>query len=161
MTMLELMIAVGVFLVGITGTLVLVILAIGSNGRNRQQSNSTAIVQMVAEKISSIPASTSPNLTITDCANNANVVSTAAGGPSLLSSGDINYGATAPAGYSMIYTTCGSSGRQMTYDVRWNIQTISSYVKLVTVSGRMTNAGTDLKFFSPVVTIRTQAGQGT
>lgn len=159
--MLELMIAAAVFLIGMTGSVVLVVLAIGSNGRNRQQSNSTAIAQMVTEKISSIPASTSPNLTITDCTNTGNVVSTAAGGPTLLSSGDIDYSANAPVGYSMIYTACGTNGRQVTYDVRWSIQTISSYVKLVTVSARMTNAGTDLKFFSPVVTIRTEAGQGT
>jgi type II secretory pathway pseudopilin PulG len=158
MTLIELMIAMLVFLVGVTGTMGLMIVAIGTNGRNRQQSNSTAIAQMVAEKISSVPASASPNLTITDCTNANNTVSTAAGGPTLLASGAIDFSAAAPAGYSMSYAACGTNGRQISYDVRWNIQTISPYVKLVTVSAKMRGAGTDLKYFSPAVTIRTQVG---
>jgi prepilin-type N-terminal cleavage/methylation domain-containing protein len=158
MSLVELMIAMMVFVVGVTGTMVLMIIAVGTNGRNRQQSNATAIAQMVTEKISSVPASASPNLIITDCTNANNTVSTAAGGPTLLASGAIDFSAAVPANYSMSYTACGTNGRQMAYDVRWNIQTISPYVKLVTVSAKMRGAGTDLKYFSPAVTIRTQVG---
>ena len=154
MTLIELMIAMLVFLVGVTGTMVLMMVALGTNGRNRQQSNSTAIAQMVAEKISS--ASATPVLTIPDCAANNLNINTGAGGPGVLASGDIDYSAAAPAGYSMLYTTCGTNGRQVVYDVRWNVQTIPPYVKQLTVSARMSGAGNDLRYFSPVVTIRTQ-----
>jgi len=53
-----------------------------------------------------------------------------------LASGDVNFSAAAPAGYSMNYTACGPvGGAQSVYDVRWNIQTPSTFVKLITVVG--------------------------
>jgi len=66
--------------------------------------------------------------------------------------------AGAPAGYYMSYTSCGTSGRQSTYDVRWNVQTPSGYVKLVTVSARLKGAGTNAILFSLPVTIRSMVG---
>jgi hypothetical protein len=44
------------------------------------------------------------------------------------------------------------------YDVRWNIQTPSNYVKLVTVSAKMQGSGTNPILFSLPVTIRSMAG---
>jgi len=64
----------------------------------------------------------------------------------------------APAGYYLSYVACGTSGRQATYDVRWNIQTPSAYVKLVTVSAKMKGSGTNQVLFSLPVTIRSMAG---
>jgi hypothetical protein len=58
----------------------------------------------------------------------------------------------------MLYTTCGTAGRQSTYDVRWNIQTPSTYVKLVTVSARLKGSGTNQILFSLPVTIRSMVG---
>ena len=161
MTLIELMIALVVLLVGVVGSMSLVALSIGSDGRNRQQSNSTALSQMLTEKISSVKASTSPVLTVTDCVGNSYTVDTAAGGSALTAAGDVDFTQATVADYSMLYTDCGTNGRQMTYDLRWNIQQTSSYVKFVTVSSRMKNAGGDLKFFSLPVTVRTLVGQGT
>ncbi len=161
MTLIELMIALVILLVGVVGSMSLVALSIGSDGRNRQQSNSTALSQMLTEKISSVKASTSPVLTVTDCVGNSYTVNTAAGGSTLTASGDVDFTQAPVANYNMSYTDCGTSGRQMTYDLRWNIQQTSSYVKFVTVSSRMKNAGRDLKFFSLPVTVRTLVGQGT
>jgi prepilin-type N-terminal cleavage/methylation domain-containing protein len=161
MTLIELMIALVILLVGVVGSMSLVALSIGSDGRNRQQSNSTALSQMLTEKISSVKASTSPVLSVTDCVGTISQVNTAFGGSTLTASGDVDFTQAPVAFYSMVYTDCGTGGRQMTYDLRWNIQQTSSYVKFVTVSARMKNAGRDLKFFSLPVTVRTLVGQGT
>jgi prepilin-type N-terminal cleavage/methylation domain-containing protein len=164
MTLIELMIALVVLLVGVVGSMSLVALSIGGNGRSRQQSNSVTFTQMVTEKIASINASSTTALTITDCSGNNFNVSTAVGGANLLGSGDVDFTQSpAPANYSMTYNECGTAGRTAVYDVRWNIQAVngSSYVKLLTVSARMQKAGGDLKFFSLPVTITTLIGQGT
>ena len=162
MTLIELMIALVILLVGVVGSMSLVALSIGSDGRNRQQSNSTALSQMITEKISSVKASNSPVLTVTDCAGNSYTVYTAAGGGALTTSGDVDFTQTPVANYSMSYTDCGTGGKQITYDIRWNIQqSFSTYVKFVTVSSRKKNAGGDLKFFSLPVTVRALVGQGT
>lgn len=162
MTLIELMIAMFVLLVGVVGSMSLVALSIGGNGRNRQQSNSTAMVQMVTEKLSSINASSTTTFQITDCSGNTFTLNTAAGGATLLSSGDVDFSQSpAPSGYSMQYTECGTSGRTATYDVRWNIQVVSPYVKSLTISAKQQKAGTDLKYFSIPVTFHTLMGQGT
>jgi prepilin-type N-terminal cleavage/methylation domain-containing protein len=167
MSLIELMIASLVLTVGVLGCAVLIPLAIGTNSKNRQQSNSTVIAQMTMEKISSASAGGSAALTITDCAGNANTInitgSTGGTGATLLSSGSIDFtpvqgSAGAPVGYYMSYTSCGTSGRQSTYDVRWNVQTPSSYVKLVTVSAKMKGSGTNQILFSLPVTIRSLVG---
>jgi hypothetical protein len=122
---------------------------------------------MTMEKITSASAGGSTTLTITDCAGTANTInitgSTGGTGATVLSSGSIDFSQSqgssgAPVGYYMSYTSCGTAGRQSTYDVRWNIQTPSNYVKLVTVSARLKGAGTNAILFSLPVTIRSMAG---
>jgi prepilin-type N-terminal cleavage/methylation domain-containing protein len=167
MSLIELMIASFVLMVGVLGCAVLIPIAIGTNSRNSQQSNSTVIAQMTMEKIASASAGGSATLTITDCAGTANTInitgSTGGTGAALLSSGSIDFlqvqgSSGAPAGYYMYYTTCGTSGRQSAYDVRWNIQTPSNYVKLVTVSAKLKGSGTNQILFSLPVTIRSMVG---
>jgi prepilin-type N-terminal cleavage/methylation domain-containing protein len=164
MTLIELMIAMVVLLVGVVGSMALIAYAMGGNGRSKQQSNATVVAQMLSEKISSQKASTSSDLTVSDCTGTANTVHTAAGGGALTSSGDVDFTQAAVPGYQMYFTDCGTNGRQMTYDVRWTITqptTVSTYLKLVVVSAKMKGAGTDSKVFSLPVTIRTLVGQGT
>lgn len=172
LTIIELMIAMFVLAVGILASMSLVIMAINGNFRSKQQSNSTALAQMVTEKIMSIPAYTNPTLTLTDCTNTNYSVSTtgnttsAGAGAALTSSGDVDYTQAKVTNYNMAYTDCGTANRQMTYDVRWNIRTITNnpYVKLLTVSARLntvSNGATAGAVFGPVVTIKTVVGQGT
>jgi len=162
MSLVELMIALLVLLVGLVGSMSLVAISIGGNGRNKQQSNSTVISQMMLEKLSSQKASLSQNLTITDCiGNSTSTVFTSAGGSPLNGSGDVDYTQAAVTGYQMLYVDCGTRGRSITYDVRWNITQPTPYTKLVIVSTKMQNAGGDLKFFSLPVTVRSLVGQGT
>ena len=171
MSLIELMIASFVLIVGVLGCAVLIPIAIGTNSKNRQQSNSTVIAQMVMEKLSSVSASTSPTLTITDCVGTTNVStagSLAGTGATVVTSSGPNQGSIdfspaqgssgAPAGYYMSYTACGTLGRQSIYDVRWNIQTPSTYVKLYTVSAKLQGSGTNQILFSLPVTIRSMGG---
>jgi len=170
LTIIELMIAMVVLAVGILGSMSLVIMAINGDFRSKQQSNSTALAQMVTEKIMSIPAWNNAPLTLTDCTpTNHNVSttgSTTGAGAALTSSGDVDYTQAKVANYNMAYTDCGTANRQLTYDVRWNVKTIANdpYIKILTVSARLntvTNGATSGSVFGPVVTIRTIVGQGT
>ena len=121
---------------------------------------------MVMEKIMSVPANTATVLTITDCNGAVNSVNTTgapapgAGAP-LLGTGVVDFSAAAPPAYSMLYTACGTLGRQATYDLRWNIQTLSNLVKLVTISPSRQNATTDPNVFALPVTICSMAGPGS
>jgi hypothetical protein len=164
-SLVELMIACVVLVVGVGAVAGIIPIAIGANSRNRQQSNSTVIAQMVMEKILSVPAGAPQVLVISDCVPTAFNVNTAgSGGATLLPSGDVNFNVAAPAGYSMLYTACGpAGGAASVYDVRWNIQTPSVFVKLITVSAKLKGSGnaSDPKLFAVPVTIRSMAGQGS
>jgi type II secretory pathway pseudopilin PulG len=169
MSLIEMMIACVVLLVGVLAMAALIPLAIGTNSKNRQQSNSTVVAQMLMEKILSVPPG-APTPTLSDCSGAAPTTITASGTPTgsggtLLSSGDIDFSQTPgsagdPAGYYMLYTACGTNGRQSTYDVRWNIKTPSPYVELIVVSAKLKGSGTNPVLFSPTVSIRSMIGQG-
>jgi hypothetical protein len=168
MSLIEMMIACVVLLVGVAATASLIPLAIGTNAKNRQQSNSTVIAQMIMEKILSIPPG-APTETLTDCTGTSTTINptgTSTGaGATLLSSGDADFSQTAgsagdPAGYYMLYTACGTNGRQSIYDVRWHIMTPSPYVMEVTVSTKLKGSNNNLVLYSPSVTIRSMIGQG-
>jgi type IV pilus assembly protein PilV len=163
MTMIELMIAMVVLAVGIVGSMALVVRAIGGDAASKQLTNSTAVAQMVTERIMAVPASTNTTLTITDCTNTSYNVSTNVGGPAVTSSGDLDFTAATMAGYYMPYTDCGTLNRAAAWDVRWNIQAVtnSSFTKILTVSAQLKSAGNNRMVFAPVVTIRTIIGQGT
>jgi type IV pilus assembly protein PilV len=163
MTIIELMIAMVVLAVGIIGAMALVVRAMEGDAVSKQMSNSTALAQMVTERIMAVPANAGSVVTITDCAGTAANVNTAVGGPSLTTAGDVDYTQATVAGYYMNYKDCGTSGRQVTWDVRWNVQAItgSSFAKLLTVSAQLTSVKSNRILFAPVVTIRTVVGQGT
>ena len=168
MSLIEMMIACVVLLVGVAATASLIPLAIGTNAKNRQQSNSTVIAQMIMEKILSIPPG-APTETLTDCTGTSTTITptgTSSGaGATLLSSGDVDFSQSvgssgAPAGYYMLYTACGTNGRQSIYDVRWNILTPSPYVMRVIVSAKLKGSNNNAVLYSPTVTIRSMIGQG-
>lgn len=161
MSLIELMIALVVLLIGVMGSMALIAYAIGGNSRSRQQSNATVVAQMLSEKIASQKAVLSQSLTVSDCVGTSSTVATGAGGGALTGSGDVDFTQAAVTGYQMYYTDCGTNGRQVSYDVRWTITQPTTYTKLVVVSAKMKNAGTDSKVFSMPVTIRTIVGQGT
>lgn len=178
-SLIELMIAMVVLVVGMMGIMVMISTAISSNNRNKLDTTATALSQMVAETVSSQSIVTGTPITVRDCNP------TAAGGPQiwtiatahaadpgagalLNAQGNIDFTQTyaaVPANYKMRFVTCGSGGRQATYDVRWNVRTVSAFSKMVTVSARLSRVtagggapGDQLQYFSPPVTIRTISG---
>jgi type IV pilus assembly protein PilV len=185
LSMIELLIAMMVLAVGMMGSMILVRTAIVNNNRNKLDTTSTALAQMVLERIQARPATVNSTFTITDCTgvvstiNPTPAASPGAGAKIITSSppsgqnvGDIDFTqnfAAVPVGYAMQYTTCGpaagtpgaAAGGQVTYEIRWNVTTMTGFTKLVTVSARkrINTASSALPFFSIPFTLRGVAGQ--
>jgi hypothetical protein len=184
--MIELLIAMMVLAVGMMGSMILVRTAIVNNNRNKLDTTSTALAQMVLERIQSRPATVNTPFTITDCTGAVSTVDPTPGGapngagakiitsspPPGQSLGDIDFTqdfAAVPVGYAMQYVTCGpapgtpgaAAGGQVTYEIRWNVTTMTGFTKLVTVSARkrIATSTSALPFFSIPFTLRGIAGQ--
>ncbi len=170
MTLIELIMAVTMLVVGLVAILGLVTTAISSNNRNKMDTGGTMLAQMVLEKIAAQPSNLGASFQLQDCrpdAPNTWTVRTATANPpgngSLLDgNGEIDWSigyAAVPTDYKMEYVTCGANGQQASYDVRWNIQRVNAYSNLITVGARplgmRTPTGTMLRFFAPPVSLRT------
>jgi ABC-type Fe3+-hydroxamate transport system substrate-binding protein len=150
MSLLELMIALAVLVVGLLALMALVMTAVASNSRNRTDTSGTFVAQIFIENILKQPNSTA--VTITDCAgNNVTVQSAPPGtvntgtGANLMAdgSGRIDFtqdASTVTTGYHALYVGCGDGGKNTTYDVRWNVWNISPYSRQVTVAARINTA---------------------
>ncbi len=179
MSLIELMIAMIVLVVGMMAIMVMISTAIASNNRNKLDTTATALSQMVAETVASQSIVIGTPITVRDCnpaaaggpqvwtINTAGALAPGAGA-NLDASGNIDFVQTyaaVPANYKMRFVTCGSGGRQATYDVRWNVRTIGAFSKMVTVSARLSRVtaaggapGDQLTYFAPPVTLRTITG---
>ncbi len=153
-TLIELLIAAVVVIVGFMATLLLVLSAIASNNRNRMDSTGTMLAQAVVENVSSVIVGTGSSA-LTDCAGTNWNVSSVVGGAALSGSQIDFTQASPPTNYYMNYVVCGV-GSQTTYDVRWNVSQVTSDTYLVTVGVKKkgtTNSGS--KYFALPVTLRT------
>jgi type IV pilus modification protein PilV len=175
MSLIELMIAMTVLVVGMLALMTLVTTAISSNNRNKLDTTGTMLAQTVLEGIAAQPATSGVPFTMMDCnpagatswtIATAGAASPGAGANVTASTGNIDFNlqsyAAVTANYKMKYVTCGVSGAQATYDVRWNVRTLTNFTKLITVSARqlgVSTSGANLPFFSPPITLRTIAGQ--
>lgn len=173
MSLIELMIAMVVLVVGMLAALVMVMTAISTNNRNKLDTTGTMVAQTVIENIAAQAASSVNTLELTDCQGTVHSISTVgdADGEGAL----VNLAATAPfspgdidwsqayAGvtdnYKMQFVTCDDAGIESTYEVRWNIRSMNAFTKLVTVSSRQIAATSDGPFYAQPVTLRTIAGQ--
>ena len=173
-SLVELVIAISVLAIGMAGLAVLFSTAIMNNSRSKGDTSGTMLTQTVLEKIAAQPANLVANLTAADC-NSAGatvwpIATTGAASPgagaNIDNTGAIDFTqayAAVPANYKMQYVSCGAGGQQTTYDVRWNIQTISANTRLITVSTRplaAANAGNQNQalLFAPPITLRTIGG---
>ena len=86
MSMVELLIAMLVLVVGMMGSMILVRTAIVNNNRNKLDTAATALAQMVLERITSRPATVTTNITVTDCAGVARTINPNVGGATLIAS---------------------------------------------------------------------------
>jgi len=163
MTLVELMIAMFVLAVGMAGGLILMVTALDTNNRNRMDVNATNIAWYFLDTLSNVKANSTKTLTVTDCTGTSWTLTTAAGGATTNTYGNIDFTVTSytTSGYSARYQICKASGQTSTYDVRWNIQTVNSYSKLITVGAMKqgtTNTATGTLYYAKPVTIRTIAG---
>lgn len=169
MTLIEMMIAIVVLATGLAGVGYMIGSAVAGNSRNRYDSSGTMVAQMVLEQIAAQPVNgAATSFVLVDCGNTSWTVKTsgasAGSGATLDSSGNVDwtqsYGSIT-AGYGMQYVACGAAGQQVTYDVRWNVTSLTGWTSLITVSARQKSAGTynNTKLaFAPPVTLRTIAG---
>ncbi len=160
-SLMELMVAMFVLAVGLLGGMMMVIIGMSRNNTNRVDTTATNVAQTVLEQIAGAPANANPTLTVTDCVPNTLNINTAPGGAGLKANGDVDFSANTAASlnansYQMNYTLCGNNLLQTTYDVRWNVQALGTWGKLVTVSARQpfVASQTGISFISPV-TLRT------
>jgi prepilin-type N-terminal cleavage/methylation domain-containing protein len=159
MTMLELLIAMAVLAVGMTGAIGMVLAAVQSDARNKNDTAAVVLDQEILEQFATYqnyPAT--GTLTINDCSNGAasthiaSLSSAAAPGagattytnataPFPGNVGDIDWtqptptlATSATAGYAMDYQTCNGD----VYEVRWNILQLNGVTRLaeLTVSSR-------------------------
>jgi len=173
LSLIELMIAMVILAVGLSSLTILFMYATASNARNNKDTSATLLAKTVLEQISAQHPNSSAPILLTDCAGNQFTIATAGGaapngvGATLLQdSASFQYGgidqtqsySAVPNGYAMVYTDCGTNGKQITYDVRWNVMTISANTtRLITVSARqsgITNTQLGGRFFAIPVSLR-------
>lgn len=141
--MIELMISMVVLSVGLAAILVLLVAAMLTDKRSGNDTASTMVAEHVLEQITAQGLQANGALQITDCAGNVLNIATARatlgvgnGGPfggngaTLTNAGVIDwtqaFGAvpTDPATgapYAIEYVACGNNGRQVSYDIRWDV----------------------------------------
>jgi prepilin-type N-terminal cleavage/methylation domain-containing protein len=175
-SLIELMIAMVVLLIGLGGLLVLLVSALYTNKTASTDTSSTMIAEHVLEQISAQGLQATTPLQITDCTYPTPVTTNFATNPAVLGSG--NSGANGGNGarltangiidwtqafgsvptdpvssypYAIRYTGCGTGGKQTVYDVRWNVITMSTNDRLIVIGARPANATINggLRFVMP------------
>ena len=143
-SLIELMIAMLVLMVGLVGGAVVISVAIASNGRSRFDTTAAALAESTMEHIVAIPSralGSAADTSITDCAGSTFPIGTAIGGAPLITAGpfagNVDFQQAAVPKYAMQYAVC-SNGGNTPYDVRWRIDNgPTPFTQLVTVSARM------------------------
>lgn len=169
-TLIELMIAMLVLAVGLGALTPVFTGCILSNTKNSKDTTATLLAQKVVEELTAQNTNSNvATLLLTDCAGNTWTVPITQGdtfanggqGANLAASGSPYYPgidftqsySNITSGFAMQYVDCDTNGMQTTYDVRWNIVTVTANsTRLITVSAqRMGNSGaTGLSFTLPV-----------
>jgi prepilin-type N-terminal cleavage/methylation domain-containing protein len=184
-TLIEVMIASIVLVVGLLSIIGLFASAVGNNGRSRIDSTATMLAQSVIEQITAQLVTQGGNQggppQITDCLGNAFTVDWEVGGANttydpVTNSMVIDFTQTSvPTGYwtnngtkngfAVCYGGGGESQTTATYDVRWNITAVdcnpalgSPCTAVVTVGARPLNMTAGRFTFALPVTLRTYVG---
>ncbi len=158
-SLIEVAIAGLVLLVGMLAVMTLLAISIGNNGRSKVDSTATMLTQAVLEQLTSSLRATGQAASLTDC--NGTPWAIDAGVGANLSGAKIDFTQSSPPqGSYMNYAQCDSNGNSRTiYDVRWNVQTLSTHgTYLVTVGARPKGSAGNRLLFSIPVNMRTYVG---
>ena len=175
MSLIEMMIAMFVLAVGLQGSMIMIVLGMQTDSRNKTDTTATILDQEVIEKFATLKNYPRPvSVNIYDCAlgnGNANMhnaslgagasptgggatLYTSASAPNVMQVGDIDWSQATPvlatstvSGYAMRYQSCSGE----IYEVRWNVMLLSvnSRISQLVVSTR------------PVAAVAADAGAGT
>ncbi len=164
LTMLELLIAMAVLAVGMTGAMGMILAGIQSNARNKNDTAAVVLDQEILEQFAAYQNYPAANgfITINDCstgstqlheagaagtvAGNGATLYTSATAPFPAAVGNIDWTQAAPTfatsstvGYAMNYQTCNGD----MFEVRWNVMLVDSESNIaqLTVSSRQIAAG--------------------
>lgn len=172
MSMLELLIAMAILAIGMTGAMGMILAGVKSNARNKNDTAAVVLDQQILELFATYANyPKSGFVVITDCSTNAatnthqaSAIGTVApgSGATLTATGDIDWTQPAPTlatggapGYDMTYQTCNGD----TFEVRWNVTMIDGETNIaaLTVSSRqISSAGSNGNMlFSIPTTLRT------
>jgi prepilin-type N-terminal cleavage/methylation domain-containing protein len=143
-SLIEVMIAMAVLVVGLLGGIAVIAVAGANDGRSKLHSTAILLAQSTMEKIAAIPAAAgNTQTTLTDCAGTPHTIETAVpaagASPALIDSGafsgTIDFSQPTVPNYSMVYVTCSSGN--IGFDVRWRIDSgPTPATQLVTVSAK-------------------------
>jgi Tfp pilus assembly protein PilV len=177
-SLIELMIAGAILVVCSLGVLSMIIVAIATNTRNRQDSTKTMLAQAVLEQVEATLVG-SAETSLTDCKNNVITIDTRVPGSPTHAGADVLGGtvggnidftqaaASVPAGFQATYivtSPCSATGQYVaTYDVRWRVDQVSPQTFLVTVGARQAAAAANTKmqglFFSTPTNLKQYLGK--
>jgi len=169
-SLIELMAAMLVLAVGLGALTPLLCTGMYADNNSANATTSTMVAEHILEQITGAQANAGGNLAggLTDCAGTnwaitldaANQGAGSGGtyggnGAKVTSTGIIDWTQTyanVPAGYAMQYVACGNGSHQITYDIRWDLITLSTQARAVVISARplaSTQVG-GLRFIVPV-----------
>jgi prepilin-type N-terminal cleavage/methylation domain-containing protein len=175
-SLIELMIAMLVLAVGLGALTTLFIASMATDNRNSKDTSATLLAQKVIEELSAQSTNSTTTVALTDCAGNTWTIPSTQGAaapagqgaPLATNAGSPYYGGidfnqpigAVPAGFGMQYVDCNQNGGQTTYDVRWNVMSVSANsTRLITASARqLATTGNSGLYFAVPVTLRTIGG---
>ncbi len=173
--LIELMIAMLVLATGLGALTTLIVACMTNDNRNSKDTSATLLAQKVVEELSAQNTNSTNAVILTDCAgNNWTIPSTQGtaapsgqGAALATSASSIYYGGidftqspgSVPAGFSMQYVDCSTNGTQTTYDVRWNVMSVTANsTRLITASARQRGSTSDGLHYAIPVTLRAVGG---
>ena len=179
-TLIELMVAMLILAIGLGALTTLFVGSVATDNRNSRDTTATLLAQKVIEELTAQNVNSTVTVTLTDCVgNNWTIPSTQGGAPPngqgatlVTNAASPYYGgidftqayAAVPAGFAMQYVDCDPNGLQNTYDVRWNVMTMTANnSRLITASARRTGSansqsGGSLLIYAIPVTLRAIGG---
>jgi len=174
--LIELMIAMFVLATGLGALTTLIVACMTNDNRNSKDTSATLLAQKVVEELSAQNTNAAnTSVILTDCAGNSWTIPSTQGaaapsgqGAALATSASsIYYGGidftqspgSVPAGFSMQYVDCSTNGTQTTYDVRWNVMSVTANsTRLITASARQRGSISDGLHYAIPVTLRAVGG---